>query len=116
MAAEYIGGQSAWIKKLVEPSTVDESFKDGYIDMLANRTKPFSDLSWVLKGVHTPEYKYKRHRGYEQLNKDVLNSDRVRNAVEKVKHPRPNGAGLTYQLSCMLQLSQHSNLIPYGLF
>lgn len=84
MAAEYGGNQSAWIKRLVEPSTIDDNFKDGYVDMLANRTKLFSDLSWVLKRVHTPEYKYKHPRGYEQLNRDVLNSDRVKNAVEKV--------------------------------
>lgn len=73
-----------WLKQRGEPSSIDENFKDGYIDMLSERRKPFNDLSWVLKKIDTPQYKYKHERDYEQLNRDVLNSDRVQNIVEKV--------------------------------
>lgn len=75
---------SAWLKKGIDPSTSDENFKDGYIDMLADRRKPFNDLTWVLKKVQTPAYKYQHERDYAQLNKDVLNSNRVTNVIEKV--------------------------------
>lgn len=78
------GSGNAWLRKGIDPSSVDENFKDGYIDMLAERRKPFNDLSWVLKKVQTPDYKYKHKREYAQLNKDVLYSDRVSNVVEEV--------------------------------
>lgn len=54
------------------------------MDMLSERRKPFNDLTWILKKIDTPRYKYKHERGYEQLNKDVLGSDRVLNVIEKV--------------------------------
>lgn len=75
---------SAWLKRGIDPSAADENFKDGYVDMLADRRKPLSDLSWVLKKVQTPAYKYKHERDYAQLNKDVLHSDRVSSIVEQV--------------------------------
>lgn len=79
-----------WLKRRVEPSSIDDNFKDGYLDMLSERRKPFNDLSWVLKKIDTPQYKYKYERGYEQLNKDVLNSDRVQNVIEKVSDCKLN--------------------------
>lgn len=75
---------SVWLRRRAEPSAVDDNFKDGYLDMLAERRRPFNDVTWILKRVQTPEYKYKNPREYGQLNKDVLSSDRVRNAIEKV--------------------------------
>jgi len=80
---------SAWIKGRNEPSSIDDNFKDGYTDMLADKRGRFTDLPWVLKSVQTPEYKYKHPRNYEQLNKDVINSDRVAQTVEQVSNSTP---------------------------
>ena len=81
-AEEHLG---AWMKKRVDPSLVDGDFKDGYVDMLADRRKAFNDLPWALKKVpKTATYKYKHERNYEQLNKDVLHSDRVAYVIEQV--------------------------------
>lgn len=79
---------AVWIKKRVEPSSVDENFKDGFVDMLTERRRPFNDLVWVMKKAPSPEqpaYKYKHERNYEKLNNDVLHSDRVTHVVEQVQ-------------------------------
>lgn len=77
---------AAWIKKRAEPSAVDENFKDGFVDMLADRDTLFADIVWAMKKVNTPNYKYKHERNYAQLNKDVLYSDRVSHVIEKVRN------------------------------
>ena len=61
------------------------AYKDGYEDILDDR-RDKSDLGYAMKTrTNIPKYKYTHPRSASKLKDDVLNSDRVRYTIEKVK-------------------------------
>lgn len=74
--------RNAWILK-DDPRLVSARQKDFFVDILDER-RHTSDVSWSLRQREVPEYKYNKPRSPAQIKKDVLNSDRVKYAVEKV--------------------------------
>ena len=58
--------------------------KDFFVDILDER-RHTSDVSWSLRQREVPAYKYNKPRSPAEVKQDVLNSDRVKYAVEKVK-------------------------------
>lgn len=62
----------------------EPSSKDGYRDMLYE-WQTFLDLGYVFKSRSDVQfYKHNVKRSYNDLKKDVLESDRVRKIIEKV--------------------------------
>ena len=59
-------------------------YKDGYEDIVEAR-RHFSDLKYSFKQRQdVPQYKYRKPRTPVELTQNVLNSDRVKYAIEKV--------------------------------
>ena len=70
-----------------EPTYVSSMsvYKDGYSDILEPR-RGTSDLKYVIKPrVDVPKYKYNHPRSASELKQHVLESDRVKYAVEQVR-------------------------------
>lgn len=66
-----------------DPRLVSARQKDFFVDILDER-RHTSDLSWSFRQREVPQYKYNEPRSPAQIKQDVLNSDRVKYAVEKV--------------------------------
>ncbi len=69
-----------------EPTEVSTmaSYKDGYEDILDPR-RTRSDFKYALKArKDIPKYKYNHSRSPADVKKHVLNSDRVKYAIEQV--------------------------------
>ena len=70
-----------------EPKDVSTmaQYKDGYEDIVEAR-RQFSDLKYILKKKKdVPQYKYSKPRTPVELSQNVLNSDRVKYAIETVR-------------------------------
>lgn len=75
--------RNSWINK-DEPKDVSTmaQYKDGYEDIVEAR-RQFSDLKYILKKKKdVPQYKYSKPRTPVELSQNVLNSDRVKYAIE----------------------------------
>lgn len=57
--------------------------KDFFVDILDERHHT-SDIGWALRHREVPAYKYNKPRSSAEIKKHVLESDRVKYAVEKV--------------------------------
>lgn len=79
-----MSGQSrnSWILK-DDPRLVSARQKDFFVDILDERRNT-SDVSWALRQREVPAYKYNEPRSPAEVKQDVLNSDRVKFAVEKI--------------------------------
>ena len=67
-------------------------YKDGYEDIMDERRRTH-DLKYITRTRHNvPMYKYCHVRSPEQIKCDVLQSQRVRYALEEVCFLTPKGA------------------------
>lgn len=66
-----------------DPKMVSSRHKDFYEDILEARRKE-SDILFSLRTRETPVYKYNEKRNNDAIKQEVMNSDRVKYAVEQV--------------------------------
>ncbi|XP_064601492.1 dihydroxyacetone phosphate acyltransferase-like [Liolophura sinensis] len=78
--------RGSWITK-DDPKMVSSRHKDFYEDILEARRKE-SDILFSLRTRETPAYKYNEKRTNDAIKLEVLNSDRVKYAVEQVAKER----------------------------
>ncbi|KAL4237809.1 hypothetical protein ACF0H5_002521 [Mactra antiquata] len=91
--ARKMSGQSrnSWIIK-DDPRLVSARQKDFFVDIIDER-RHTSDIGWALRQREVPAYKYNKARSPAEIKNDVLKSDRVKYAVEKIMEE--SGASLT---------------------
>lgn len=79
-----MSGQSrnSWIKK-DDPKLVSGKQKDIFEDILEDR-RHSSDAKWAWHTRDVPLYKYSKARSPEEIKKHVIQSDRVKYAIEQV--------------------------------
>ena len=66
-----------------DPRLVSARQKDFYVDILDDRRNT-SDIAWSLRTRDVPAYKYNKPRSPNELKTHVLQSDRVKYAIDKV--------------------------------
>ena len=68
---------------LDDPRLVSAKQKDFFEDILEDR-RHTSDVKWAMRTRDEPQYKYNKPRTPPQIKDQVLKSDRVKYAAEKV--------------------------------
>ncbi|XP_067681176.1 dihydroxyacetone phosphate acyltransferase-like [Haliotis asinina] len=81
---DTMAGQSrnSWIKK-DDPKLVSAKHKDMFTDSLEMRRQT-SDIKFVVRSRDTPQFKLNKPRTHEEIREHVLQSDRVKYAIDQV--------------------------------